>query len=62
MKYLIILILISIALYGCQQSPQQKISIEEVIDMDKDDLGELPASCAADLVYDLCQEIKRLKE
>jgi len=44
-----------------EQLPKTKISIEKVLDMDKNDINCLPAECVVDLIYDLCQEVRRLR-
>ena len=63
-KYLIPIILI-VALCGCyklsDKEQMPKISIEEVIKMDMDEICDLPATEGAPLIYDLCREIKRLR-
>jgi hypothetical protein len=42
--------------------PKDKISIEELIDMDKDEISCLPVAGSDDIIYDLCQEVKRLRK
>jgi hypothetical protein len=67
-KYLICLFLL-LSIAGCTQSTgkdralQGKALMEEVLsaDLDKDEIGLMPAHCATDLIYDLCQEVKRLR-
>ena len=44
-----------------EQLPLERINIEEVLDMDIIDIGMLPARCGANLIYDLCREIERLR-
>ena len=44
-----------------EQMPRERINIEEVLDMDIIDIGMLPQRCGADLIYDLCREIERLR-
>ena len=44
-----------------ERMSREKISIEKVIDMDKEQMSELPAQCGIDIIYDLCQEVKRLR-
>ncbi len=64
-KYIICLFLL-LSISGCYQSSDKeqmpKISIEEVIDMEKFEICLLPAGCGVDIIYDLCQEVKRLRK
>jgi hypothetical protein len=71
-KYLICLFLL-LSVAGCEvysgksgtssdKELMPKISIEEVIDMDLEEIGELPIEYAGYLIYDLCQEVKRLRK
>ena len=39
----------------------KNVSMETVIDMSRKEIGALPGSCAGDLIYDMAQEIKRLR-
>jgi hypothetical protein len=70
-KYIICLFLL-LSISGCYQSsdkeqmPRDKVLtgqalMEEVINMDKGDIECLPAQCGVDIIYDLCQEVKRLR-
>jgi len=65
---ILIIVLALFVIYGLPADQERMlrerptIDIEKVINMERGEIEGLPRMCAADIIYDLCQEVKRLRK